>query len=366
MKIIEHYRPVIPQERQTDLLSVIVAAYNIEDYIERGVLSVCTQTYRNLEIILVDDGSTDGTGAVCDRLAAQDERIHVIHKENGGLAQARNTGLSQAHGRYIGFVDGDDWIEPDMYEKLLGALLEKDADLAVCRYRQVYRSHTEDDSVDRAVLFEDDEALRYYIEETKEYAIQNAAWNKLYTREILENVSFPEGKWYEDIIFATVVLSRAKRCIYLDTACYNYIIDREGSIMNAKINSRIFTDLIPTYMEKTQFLQDLGRQDLADIHDYFFYKRLLIYYKQIKEQKNLAQKRAYLNKITDIIYSNAEHVRQVFCCSAATRKDYRRMKLFLNSPAAYCRSVRWDEKVVIPLKVRVKGLLRKAGKMEIK
>jgi hypothetical protein len=103
----------------------------------------------------------------------------------------------------------------------------------------------------------------------------------------------------------------------------------------------------------------LGRQDLADIHDYFFYKRLIIYYKQIREQKDLAQKRTYLDKITDIIYSDKAHVGQVLRCPAATKKDCRRMKLFLKSPTAYCRSVRWDEKVVIPLKVAVKKILRK-------
>jgi glycosyltransferase involved in cell wall biosynthesis len=359
MRIIEHYRPAaIAPDRQTALLSVIVPAYNIEDYIERGVSSICHQTYRNLEIIVVDDGSTDRTGAVCDALAARDGRVHVIHKENEGPAQARNVGIAQAHGTYIGFVDGDDWIDPDMYEKLLGALWEYDADMAICRYRQVHKTYTEDQSRDRAVLFEDGEVLRYYIEETKEYSIQNAAWNKLYTREILKNVDFPAGKWYEDIMFATVALAQAKRCIYLDSACYNYIIDREGSIMNTQINPRTFTDQIPAYMEKTQFLQGLGRQDLADIHDCFFYKRLFLFYKEIKERKDFAQKRESLNKITDIIYSDPEHVKQVFRCSAATKKDRRQASLFLRSPEVYCRSVRWDERVVIPLKAAVKKILR--------
>ena len=98
-----------------------------------------------------------------------------------------------------------------MYEKMLSALLEQNADIAICRYRQVHKTHTEDASVDRAILFEDQEALQYYVEEAEEFAIQNAAWNKLYRREILTDVSFPVGKWYEDIMFATMALSRAKR-----------------------------------------------------------------------------------------------------------------------------------------------------------
>ncbi len=271
MKVIEHYQPAVLQEdNQTLCISVIITAYNIEAYIERGIRSVCGQTYRNLEIIVVDDGSTDATGRLCDRLAAQDRRIQVLHKANGGPADARNAGIARSRGSLIGFVDGDDWIDPDMYEKLLGALLDQQADIAICRYRQVHRTHTEDASTDRAVVFEGQEALQCYVEERKEYAIQNAAWNKLYRREILEGVSFPAGKWYEDILFATTALSRADRCVYLDTACYNYIIDREGSIMNTQINPRTFTDQIPAYLEKTKFLQALGRQDLADVHHYFF------------------------------------------------------------------------------------------------
>lgn len=359
MRIIEHYQQAaIREENQTALLSVIVAAYNIEAYIERGIQSICRQTYRNLEIIVVDDGSTDQTGAICDRLMQEDNRVHVIHKANGGPAEARNVGIAQAKGQYIGFVDGDDWIDPDMYEKMLSALLEQNADIAICRYRQVHKTHTEDASVDRAILFEDQEALQYYVEEVEEFAIQNAAWNKLYRREILTDVSFPVGKWYEDIMFATMALSRAKRCIYLDTAYYNYIIDREGSIMNTQINPRTFTDQIPAYREKTQFLVDLGRQDLADIHDYFFYKRLLLFYNQLKERK-LPDGDEYLQKITDIIRKDRERIGLVFTCPVADPRDLRKAKLFLKSPARYWRKVKWEQSVVIPCKAAVKTMLRR-------
>lgn len=214
MEILKQYRPPeLHKEEQTELISVIVAAYNIEAYIERGVRSVCEQTYRNLEIIVVDDGSVDATGTILDKLAESDARIQVIHEENGGLSHARNTGIARARGNYIGFVDGDDWIDPDMYEKLFSALQDKQADLAVCRYRQISRSRTLDESVDRAVLFEGQEALRAYVEEREEFAIQNAAWNKLYRKELLSENLFPEGRWYEDIVFATEALARARRCI---------------------------------------------------------------------------------------------------------------------------------------------------------
>ena len=359
MKVLEQYHPSkINADDQNDLISVIVPAYNIADYIERGVNSVRSQTYRNLEIIVVDDGSTDKTGAICDRIASEDRRVQVIHNVNGGPAEARNVGIARARGSYIGFVDGDDWIDSDMYEKMLSSLKEQQADIAICRYRRVYKTHTEDQSVDRAILFEGQEALQYYVQETEEYDIQNAAWNKLYKREILANITFPAGKWYEDIMFATMALSHADRCIYLDTACYNYIIDREGSIMNTQINPRTFTDQIPAYYEKTKFLKELGRQDLADIHDYFFYKRLLLFYSRV-EKADLPGKDNFLKQLTHIIRDNRDNYARAYACPVANPRDFKKMKLFLKSPARYSRRIRWEERVVIPLKVKIKGILRK-------
>ena len=357
MNIIEKYRPPkIEQEEQKELLSVIITAYNIEAYIERGVLSVCGQTYRNLEIIVVDDGSTDATGCILDRLAESDARIQVIHQENGGPARARNTGIARAKGSCIGFVDGDDWIDPEMYEKLFLALKDQQADLAICRYRQVSRTGTVDGSVDRAILFEGQEALTVYVEEREEFTIQNAAWNKLYRREILSDMSFPEGVWYEDIMFATEALARAKRCIYLDIALYNYIIDREESIMNCRINSRTFTDQIPAYYEKTELLRNLGREDLALTHDYFFYKRLLLFYWELSGMEDSG---GYMMRLAEILGKDRERAQEAFRTQMADQRDRKKLKLFYKSPAAYCRKMRWDEQVVIPCKAKVKRILGK-------
>ena len=359
MRVLQPYSPAkLPADRQLELISVIIPAYNIEDYIQKSLRSVLGQTYRHLEIIVVDDGSTDATGQICDRMASEDARIQVIHKANGGLADARNAGIAAATGAYIGFVDGDDWIDADMYEKLLGALQEQQADLAICRSRCVYKTHTTDGSVDRAVIFEGQEALEHQVKETAAYRIQNAAWNKLYKRELLEGISFPVGKWYEDIVFSTEVLDRAKRSVYLDTACYNYIIDREGSIMNTNVNRRTFTDQIPAYYEKAGLLRKMGRDDLADIHDYFFCKRLLQFYR-IVERSQSPDREEFMARLTEMIRDNAAHFRQVCTCSEAKPRDGRRLRLFLKSPARYSRFVTWEETVVIPLKAKVKGILKK-------
>lgn len=357
MEILKQYRPPeLHQGEQTELISVIVAAYNIEAYIERGVRSVCAQTYRNLEIIVVDDGSADDTGRIVDELAGEDDRIQVIHEVNGGLAHARNTGIARARGDYVGFVDGDDWIDPDMYEKLFSAMKDRQADLAVCRYRQISRTRTLDQSVDRAVVFEGQEALAAYVEEREEFAIQNAAWNKLYRKELLTGNPFPEGRWYEDIVFATEALARAGRCIYLDIALYNYIIDREDSIMNCRINSRTFTDQIPAYYEKTKLLRDLGREDLALTHDFFFYKRLLLFYWELSKAQD---KETYMLRLQEILSKDRARAEESFRCAMADPADRKKLRLFYHSPDAYCRKLRWDEQVVIPCKVKVKRLLGK-------
>lgn len=355
MEILKQYRPPkLHRDEQTELISVIVAAYNIEAFIERGVRSVCEQTYRNLEIIVVDDGSVDATGRILDELAENDSRMRVIHEENGGLAHARNTGIAAAQGSYIGFVDGDDWIDPDMYEKLFSALKDKQADIAVCRYRQVSRTRTLDESVDRAVLFEGQEALAVYVEEREEFSIQNAAWNKLYRKKLLIGNPFPEGRWYEDIVFATEALARAGRCIYLDIALYNYIIDREESIMNCRINSRTFTDQIPAYYDKTKLLKELGREDLALTHDYFFYKRLLLFYWELSKAED---GETYMLRLQEILEKDRKRAEEAFLSPIADPRDRRKLKLFYRSPNAYCSKQRWDEQVVIPCKVRVKRLL---------
>ncbi len=356
MKVMEHYvLDKIPKDQQTELISVIAAVYNIEAYLERSVHSICQQTYQNLEIILVDDGSTDKSGELCDWMAKEDERIRVIHKKNGGLADARNAGMDAATGNLIAFVDGDDYIDTDMYEKMLGVMIKEKADTAVCRYRRVYTDGTQDDSTDRVVVWEGQETLQYYIEERDEYDIQNAAWNKLYRRKVLENLRFPVGKWYEDIMFTTKALSNADKCVYLDSACYNYIIDREGSIMNAQVNARTFTDHIPAYQEKTRFLQALGRQDLADIHTYFFYKRLLLFYNQLKKGE-IPSKKEYLNKITEVINESIpkekEAYERVYHCSVANPNEKKKMDLFLKSPKLYWTVMCINETVILPIKMR--------------
>ena len=206
------------------LISIIVAVYNIEKYIARCIDSILSQTYSKLEIILVDDGSTDSSGRICDDYKARDGRIRVIHKPNGGLSDARNAGLEIASGEYIGFVDGDDWIEADMYRAMYQACETEEAEIAVCRYKQITKSGVIDASAHNSVSLSKAEALEIYVCGDERYLIYNSVWSKLFTHRLIQDIRFPVGRNSEDIMFTTKAFCRMKRLVYLDIAYYNYVL----------------------------------------------------------------------------------------------------------------------------------------------
>lgn len=354
MRIIGEYMPHRTKRQDQELISVVVAVYNIEAYVERCVRSIMGQSYASLEILLVDDGATDDSGRICDRLAEEDKRIRVIHKENGGLSDARNAGIREARGACIAFVDGDDWIEPDMYENMYGAMKEFDAPLAVCRYRQICPDRTLDGSTKRAVILEGSEALEEFLAENDEIPIRNAAWNKLYRTELMGELRFPTGKLYEDIVYTTRLVHRAGRCVYLDRAEYNYVLDREGSIMKKGLGERIFTDQIPAYQEKEAFLREIGRDDLADQHRYFYYKRLLQYYNTCMRSRDPLQ-RAYCARIRGLISTDPQELERIYACRSASENDRRKMRMFQRSPFLYRLMTELNENLVLPLKLKIRG-----------
>ena len=171
---------------EKDLISVIVPVYKVEKYLEKCIESVLKQTYTNLQIILVDDGSPDNCGKICDEYAKKDSRIEVIHKINGGLSDARNVGINRANGRYIGFVDSDDYIKEDMYEKLINLIKEYDADISICNLYDVIDG--------KEYVRNKDNGIHEYsrIDILKEILldknIQSYAWNKLYKKELFDEI----------------------------------------------------------------------------------------------------------------------------------------------------------------------------------
>ena len=355
MKTIENYQPkAIPAEQQTEKITVAVAVYNSDSYLDRTILSILNQTYRNLEVILVDDGSTDNCPAICDKYAEIDPRVKVIHKKNGGLFSSRNVGMEAATGDYLAFMDGDDWIDPDMYENMLSAIHEQDADLAVCRYKWVYQDETVDISTGKGIVFEGQEILEKYLEEDEALQIQNAAWNKLYKRSILGDLKFPE-RWYEDMFYTIQLLNKPRRSVYLDRAYHNYICDRSTSIMNKGVNKRIFSDLIPNLYDRSEYLRKIGREDLALLHDYFLYKRLLIFYTQV-HRSNAPEKKEYKAFLEEKICAGKESYPAIYGIDFANPNEYRKMKIFLLSPALFNAAMWLNDAAIIPLKQKLIAL----------
>lgn len=333
------------------LLSVIVPVYNVEKYITQCIESISRQTYQNLEILIVVDGATDNSGKICDELSLKDNRIQVIYRENGGLSAARNTGLLHATGNYITFVDGDDWIEPDMYETMMKYAAEQKADLVACRYKCIYTDHVEDDSTGQVTVYNQRyEMLTQCLEEEECFLIQNAAWNKLYSREVLGDEKFPEGKWYEDVVFSAKILSRVRRGVYIDTAFYNYVRERQGSIMNAGITERIFTDQIPAFLEKEEYLKTLDSQEPLRAFQYNFYKKMLILYRQLFKHEN-KQLRRYAKGIITIIRSRKNTFSAVSKVSIAKKSDIIKLRIFVLSPTLFRVVMQINDRCILPHKV---------------
>lgn len=336
------------------LISVIVAVYNIEPYIARCIESIQKQSHSELEIILVDDGSTDRSGIICDEYASKDSRIHVIHRKNGGLSAARNTGITIATGEYIAFVDGDDWIDTDMYENMAGLANEYDADLVACRYRCIYKNNIVDASSGIVKLYHKPyEMLIDYLKEEEEILIQHAAWNKLYKRSLLQNERFPEGKWYEDVVFSAKILSGIVRGVYVDSAFYNYVCQREDSIMSAGLTERIFTDLIPAYLEKETFLKDLDIILPLRIHQFYLYKRLLNLYLELGEGPN-RKFRHHRRMIRHILKERKETISEVYEIDIAKRTEKIKLQIFLASPVLFCIVMFINNRFVLPVRLKRK------------
>lgn len=234
------------------LISVIVPVYKVEKYLNQCVESIVNQTYRNLEIILVDDGSPDNCPAMCDAWAAKDSRIKVIHKENGGLSDARNAGLDIAAGAYIAFVDSDDWIAPDFLELLYEALKAKNADIAECGVAYVDEGGNVLRNRATANLSEMDkiEALRRLVLED---GIYQTVWNKLYRREVIDGIQFEKGRHHEDDFWTYQVFDRADRLATVNRLLYNYL-QRDGSIMGGGYTLKRL-DGLEARFQRMQYLQ---------------------------------------------------------------------------------------------------------------
>ena len=212
------------------MISVIVPVYNTEKQLERCISSICRQTYQDLEIIVIDDGSTDSSGILCDSLARRDSRIKVFHQENQGLSAARNNGMEIAGGEYIAFVDSDDWISPVMLETLHSALIREHADIAECGFSAFFRDHTQHFtgfSGNNTVADRYEAIIGLTLWET----FYSVVWNKLYKKECTRDITFPVGRVHEDEFTTWKFIRNADRIVSVDASFYYYDRTRNDSII---------------------------------------------------------------------------------------------------------------------------------------
>ncbi len=288
--LIDHLHPR-DYEQQNPLISVIVPCYNVEEYVAKCVDSLISQTYPRLEILLIDDGSTDNTLSVIEKYTKQYENVRSHHRENGGLSAARNTGIEVSKGEFIAFVDSDDWVDKEYISKLYQSLVENDADIVACGYQK-----EEGDS--GIVSFDKYDVLSSYSAMKilgdiypKENVLMVLAWNKLYRRDIFTNIRYPAGKIHEDEYIAHRVISNASSIAVITDVLYHYRI-RDNSITGAnKSHNLKRLDLLDAFEDRIQSTNNMFFGDLQILMLYTYFegmKELLISYSEdVFEQNGL-------------------------------------------------------------------------------
>lgn len=256
-----------------DTISVIVTVYNQQQYIEKCLETICGQSYQELEILLVDDGSVDGSGDICDRYAQRDGRIHVIHQENRGVSAARNAGLQAASGKYVAFVDGDDYLHPDIYRSLHQLSVQEEADIAVCPFYFIYRTGVKRDTArEKAGVYGADAYLSHIAKDSFAF-YYSVVWNKLIRAKILRENSlwFDEGlRIMEDMKFTFSLLEKIGRIAVADEPMYYYRKDNAAAVTTGPIafadsyRNRMLGYEIMERLYRSHGLYEVYRRTMAD------------------------------------------------------------------------------------------------------
>lgn len=245
-----------------ELISIIVPIYNVEEYLPKCIDSIINQTYKNLEIILIDDGSTDSSPKICDEYMNKDSRIIVIHKDNGGLSSARNKGLEISKGNYVCFIDSDDYLEPTMIEELKNNMDKYNSDISCCNFYDIKNNI-------RTVRIKKNTSTEFVSRKKDKFVnIQNEyspltyyAWNKLYKKELFNNIKFPEGRLYEYTYILCDIFEQADKISFTLKPLYNYVY-RSSSLGNA-FNLKHF-DKIGSFNKKIEFFDSKRYYDLSN------------------------------------------------------------------------------------------------------
>lgn len=212
------------------LISVIIPVYNVEKYLNKCITSVVEQTYKNLEIIIVDDGSTDQSPEICDEWKKRDSRIQVVHSSNGGAGKARNTALDMATGDYVTFVDSDDYIAPQMYQVLLEQFYDG-IGIVECNYSMVYDDSEKFKEERKIYKIHTYSAMQAMHENINDHIFRQLIWNKMYRKDVIKGIYFPTGNKIDDEFWTYQAIGNASKLIYIDQKLYAYR-QQEQSVMH--------------------------------------------------------------------------------------------------------------------------------------
>lgn len=264
-------------ENDLILVSVIVPVYQVEKYIERCIQSIQKQTYKNIEILLIDDGSKDNSGKICEEYAKLDKRVKVYHKKNGGLSDARNYGIEYAKGDYFAFIDSDDFITKDFIETLLRACLDKECEIAICGYKKTSDNSIQENKNKDVKIVTKKAALEQSCVNAQEHIKYTVAWNKLYKRNLFDEIRYPVGKLHEDEATTYKLLEKANGIVVLEKEMYGYFMSA-SSIMRSSYNEKRLV-IIDIILEKLCYLKERNydeleqriREQLVDTIIYHYY-----------------------------------------------------------------------------------------------
>lgn len=323
-----------------DLISVIVPIYKVEKYLKKCVESILEQTYSNLDIILVDDGSPDNCGDIIEEFRKKNEKIRTIHQKNGGLSDARNSGIKIAKGKYIVCIDSDDWIEKNMIEVLYKDIINTNSDISVCEFVE------EDDLQNilstkkynnEIIEFNSKEALKSLI---KQDILTNHAWNKLYKASLFEGIEYPKGQLMEDVSTTYKLFEKANKIVYQNTSLYHYIqrgTSILGNITEKRINDQEFAffDRNKYLMEKySEFKEIIELDNMYNVKTLYFLA-ILGGYKNLYNSPKYAEYYAKYKKVYKENRKNPEF------------KGDKSLQLFYKNRIAY--------KMYVKLKRKIRG-----------
>lgn len=272
-----------------ELISIIIPVYNVQDYIRRCLDSILAQTYDNLEILLIDDGSTDKSGTIADEYSCLDDRIKVFHKKNTGLSAARNYGIQRAKGEYIAFIDSDDYVSEYFIEILYNLIQKYGAQISVCSYVHGENCRFPSQKRNKVFCIGVEECLKTW--HGKWRSLETVVWNKLYHKSIFEGAEevFPKGKIHEDILTTHLLVANCKKIVFTTEKLYAYVI-RKGSLVNGKVSVMGMNALSDAQERRMAFFYGRGYEQayirlLIGSQKY----RIIEYCKALKLLKNLEQ-----------------------------------------------------------------------------